>query len=235
MQRRGASNAAPSSGSSDDDDRKKLRSPGSGGSLTLVIVLLAFLVVGINFLSKLPHDVQSAGATPQTDEILAGEVKVVDEPTDDDTKKIEVFDESSSSTDKAAAPPPVVVIDPKATSTAGIIPVSNKTVPTGADAEYHVIFSTGCSIYQDWQSYVFFYFAMKSKQPGTITRIVSGCNDGDEAKLRHVFEEQIQPMSTHFKIHFTPDYSKLKPGKNFPYFNKRTSLRCLDSVLVPLV
>jgi hypothetical protein len=91
------------------------------------------------------------------------------------------------------------------------------------EPQYHIIFSTGCSIYQDWQSYIFYYFAMKSKQPGIVTRIVSGCEPEDEAKLQQFFDETIHPMSPEgrFRIHFTPDYAHIK-GKYFPYFNKRT-------------
>lgn len=73
------------------------------------------------------------------------------------------------------------------------------------NVEYHIVFSTGCSAFQDWQSYVFFYQAMKIQQPGTVTRIVSGCDETEEATLRQIFEETIVPMAPdHFKIHFTP-------------------------------
>jgi peptidyl serine alpha-galactosyltransferase len=88
--------------------------------------------------------------------------------------------------------------------------------------EYHIVFSTGCSIYQDWQSYVFFHRAMVVNQPGTITRIVSGCDDKEsEEKITQIFNEQIKPMAPdRFTIHITPDYSKLDNGKHFVYFNK---------------
>lgn len=89
--------------------------------------------------------------------------------------------------------------------------------------EYHIVFSTGCTIYQDWQSYVFFYHTMTSNQPGTITRIVSGCeNEEAEAIMKSIFAEEIAPMSPEgrFKLHITPDYSKLENGRSFVYFNK---------------
>jgi peptidyl serine alpha-galactosyltransferase len=89
--------------------------------------------------------------------------------------------------------------------------------------EYHIVFSTGCSLYQDWQSYVFFYQARMSKQPGTVTRIVSGCDDEEaEKKMQEIFDTEIGPMSPEgrFKLHFTPDYSTLPNGKKFVYFNK---------------
>jgi hypothetical protein len=91
------------------------------------------------------------------------------------------------------------------------------------DVEYHVIFSTGCTTIQDWQSYVFFYYAMVSGQPGTITRIASGCSDEDQVKLQTYFDEKIAvmvPEKGRFRIHFTPDYSRLKPGPWYKYFNK---------------
>jgi peptidyl serine alpha-galactosyltransferase len=91
------------------------------------------------------------------------------------------------------------------------------------DVEYHVIFSTGCTTIQDWQSYVFFYYAMVSKQPGTITRVASGCTSEDEGKLLAFFNDKIATMADEpgkFRIHFTPDYSRLKPGPWYKYFNK---------------
>jgi peptidyl serine alpha-galactosyltransferase len=91
------------------------------------------------------------------------------------------------------------------------------------DVEYHVIFSTGCTTIQDWQSYVFFYYAMVSKQPGTITRVASGCTPEDEGKLLAFFNDKIATMAEtpgKFRIHFTPDYSRLKPGPWYKYFNK---------------
>jgi hypothetical protein len=87
--------------------------------------------------------------------------------------------------------------------------------------KYHIVFSTGCSAFQDWQSYVFFFQALKVQQPGIVTRIVSGCDAKEEEQLRQIFAEQVAPMSSNFRIHFTPDYAKiLKPGIDYPYFNK---------------
>lgn len=102
-----------------------------------------------------------------------------------------------------------------------------KVQPIGTDnVEYHIVFSTGCSAFQDWQSYVFFYQAMKVQQPGTVTRIVSGCNETEQATLQQIFVDTIAPMSPRFKIHFTPDFAKiLKPGINYPYFNKPCGMK----------
>jgi len=91
---------------------------------------------------------------------------------------------------------------------------------TSGGVEYYIVFSTGCSLYQDWQSYVFFFQAMSANQPGTVTRIVSGCDEEDEKKMTEQFEKEIHPMAPgRFKIHFTPDYSKLPNGKSFVYWS----------------
>lgn len=110
-------------------------------------------------------------------------------------------------------------------------PVRTSSVATFDDAfgpdgvEYHMVFSTGCSTFQDWQSYVFFYHAWKSGQPGHVTRIASGCKEEDEVLLRKIFQEQIGIMSPRFHLHITPEFSNIKPGVNFKYFNKPFGLR----------
>jgi peptidyl serine alpha-galactosyltransferase len=103
---------------------------------------------------------------------------------------------------------------------------SNKLV------EYHIVFSTGCSAFQDWQSFLFYHQAWKSGQPGTVTRIVSGCQPDEQVTLQRIFDDQISPMlllkednnnersKQRFAIHFTPDYSRVKPRVNYKYFNK---------------
>ena len=86
---------------------------------------------------------------------------------------------------------------------------------------YHTIFSTGCSIYQDWQSYIFFYHFLQSGQQGHLTRIASGCNEVQESELSILFKQKILVMAPNrFHLHFTPDFSRVKPGHNFKYFNK---------------
>jgi hypothetical protein len=89
-------------------------------------------------------------------------------------------------------------------------------------SKIHVVFSTSCHVKQDWQSYLFFYSAMAHDQQGTVTRIVSGCEPEDKAKLSRDFQEKIAIMSDRFLLHFTPDYGRL-PGKNYQktkYWNK---------------
>lgn len=93
------------------------------------------------------------------------------------------------------------------------------------DEHYHLVFSTSCSPFQDWQSYVFFYFAWKVKQPGDITRIASGCSPEKEKELRDFHEKHIVPFSDRFHLHFTPDYSLISGKPPFKYYNKPFSIR----------
>jgi peptidyl serine alpha-galactosyltransferase len=97
---------------------------------------------------------------------------------------------------------------------------------------YHVVFSTSCSLQQDWESYVFFYHCMRVRQPGNITRIVSGCNDIEAKKLLEFHNKHIVSLANGsiqtFHIHFTPSYGSLylSEGKYpYKYMNKPYGLR----------
>lgn len=91
---------------------------------------------------------------------------------------------------------------------------------------YHVVFSTDCSSFQRWQSYLLFYSAFKVHQPGIITRIASGCTSGEEEKEKLFHEMISNTMSSSFKLHLTPHFSSVKDemgrdtGKDYKFFNK---------------
>jgi hypothetical protein len=97
---------------------------------------------------------------------------------------------------------------------------------------YHIVFSTSCEDQQHWESYVFFYHAHKVQQPGSVTRIVSGCTDKEGQELQIFHEQHIRPLSDNFHVHFTPDFSKgqdifgsqSKKGR-YKYMNKPYGLR----------
>ena len=102
---------------------------------------------------------------------------------------------------------------------------SNSAVAAVAVAPpYHMVFSTSCTDQQHWESYVFYYHALKVQQPGTITRIASGCKPGEAAELQTFHDLHIQPMSPHFHLHMTPDFSKVLGAdgkyKVYKYMNK---------------
>ena len=105
---------------------------------------------------------------------------------------------------------------------------SNESPFLTQSTAYHTIFSTGCSIFQDWQSYIFFYHVFRSGQEGHVTRIASGCNDEDAKKLQDMFASEIESMrpDTHH-LHLTPEYKNIpKKHKNpFKYFNKPFGVR----------
>eukprot|EP00545_Synedropsis_sp_CCMP1620_P005039 CAMPEP_0119005942 /NCGR_PEP_ID=MMETSP1176-20130426/2020_1 /TAXON_ID=265551 /ORGANISM="Synedropsis recta cf, Strain CCMP1620" /LENGTH=472 /DNA_ID=CAMNT_0006957805 /DNA_START=94 /DNA_END=1512 /DNA_ORIENTATION=- len=92
------------------------------------------------------------------------------------------------------------------------------------ETKYHVVFSTDCSDYHNWQSYVLFYHAEKIQQPGTITRIASGCSAKQALTMRDFHYHHVEPMSPRFKTHFTPSYAEID-GDMFPYYNKPFGLR----------
>lgn len=41
-----------------------------------------------------------------------------------------------------------------------------------SEPDYHIVFSTSCDLQQHWESYLFFFYAMKVKQPGHIVRAI---------------------------------------------------------------
>lgn len=90
---------------------------------------------------------------------------------------------------------------------------------------HHIIFSTGCTTFQDWQSYTFFYHAMKAGQPGHVTRIASGCKPEEAEERQRLHKERIEIMSNRFYLHLTPDFMGLKPGFRYKFFNKPYGVR----------
>ena len=56
-----------------------------------------------------------------------------------------------------------------------------------AASDIHVIFSTDCNPYQDWQSLFVFHSAYTVGQSGPITRIASGCNEEQQKKLKDLY------------------------------------------------
>jgi len=84
-------------------------------------------------------------------------------------------------------------------------------------SQYSMVFSTGCTPLQHWQSLLFFYYAHKVKQPGNVTRIASGCSKSEASKVRRTHQEKVAKMSERFHLHITPDYGF---RDNKKYWNK---------------
>ncbi|KAH8068567.1 hypothetical protein JL721_6714 [Aureococcus anophagefferens] len=90
--------------------------------------------------------------------------------------------------------------------------------------EFHVVFSTDCGKYQDWQSEVVYHSATLAGQPGRVTRIASGCTDAEAAKLRARHAEP--DLAGRFLVHLTPHFSTDgDSGKDYKFYNKPYGLR----------
>jgi len=91
-----------------------------------------------------------------------------------------------------------------------------------AKNDVHVIFSTDCSTYQDWQSLLVFHSAMAVGQKGHITRIASGCAEEKKSALTELYHK----LWPNYSVHFTPDFKKdEKTKKKYDFYNKPYGLR----------
>jgi len=82
---------------------------------------------------------------------------------------------------------------------------------------YHVVFSTGCSEFQDWQSVGVYSSAEHVGQRGPITRIASGCTPDQEVAIRHAMSH----LPKRCRVHFAPN-TKVRDhsGSVYKYANK---------------
>lgn len=81
----------------------------------------------------------------------------------------------------------------------------------------HVVFSTDCTFFQDWQSLVMFYSAVAVGQKGPITRIASGCNSEKKEVLTKLYAK----LFPQYFVHFTPDFKTDKEtSESYEFYNK---------------
>lgn len=81
-------------------------------------------------------------------------------------------------------------------------PDADEVPPQGPGSDFHVIFSTDCGTYQDWQTLVLFHSATVVGQKGPITRIASGC----DAEKKKVLTDLYKKLYPQYHVHFTPDF-----------------------------
>jgi hypothetical protein len=105
-------------------------------------------------------------------------------------------------------------------------PKSNGNGHSGGDnfPEHYMTFSTACSTSQNWQSFMFFYYAHKVSQPGYVIRIASGCSQKQQDDLVEFHRTTISKLSPKFGVHFTPDFSNIS-GDDYKYYNKPFGLQ----------
>jgi hypothetical protein len=85
------------------------------------------------------------------------------------------------------------------------------------DESYHIVFSTGCSEFQDWQSIGVYSSAETVGQRGIITRIASGCTEKQKVAL----SQALSHLPKRCRIHFAPDTEvKDHAGHFYKYANK---------------
>jgi hypothetical protein len=83
--------------------------------------------------------------------------------------------------------------------------------------EIHVIFSTDCGSFQDWQSLLLFHSAKAVGQEGHITRIASGCDNEKQLALTELYGK----LYPNYYVHFTPDFKHdPKSNKKYDFYNK---------------
>jgi len=100
------------------------------------------------------------------------------------------------------------------------------------DSNVHVIFSTDCTPYQDWQTLVVFHSALAVGQKGLVTRIASGCDDAKKEELTTLYKK----LYPHYSVHFTPDFKKdEKTNKKYDFYNKPWGLKHWLDFSVPPV
>ena len=84
-------------------------------------------------------------------------------------------------------------------------------------APVHVVFSTDCTFFQDWQSLLVFHSAIAVGQEGNITRIASGCSIEKQASLIDLYAK----LFPRYNVHFTPDFkTDKKTKKEYEFYNK---------------
>eukprot|EP00281_Chroomonas_sp_CCMP1168_P016959 CAMPEP_0206220406 /NCGR_PEP_ID=MMETSP0047_2-20121206/4861_1 /ASSEMBLY_ACC=CAM_ASM_000192 /TAXON_ID=195065 /ORGANISM="Chroomonas mesostigmatica_cf, Strain CCMP1168" /LENGTH=541 /DNA_ID=CAMNT_0053643065 /DNA_START=124 /DNA_END=1749 /DNA_ORIENTATION=- len=116
----------------------------------------------------------------------------------------------------------------EAEARAGVARPKKESVEAGGGG---IVFTSGCNLYQHWQAELVFHSHMRVGQRGSITRIVSGCGDGDTVKPEKVFrshgggladekvpkEDLYKSTNPKARIHMAPDF---EGAEAFPWLNK---------------
>lgn len=105
---------------------------------------------------------------------------------------------------------------PTQTSVDGVIKITKVTLQRGVSnslslvpsdnaetSDIHIVFSTDCGEFQDWQTLLLFHSALTVGQ-GPVTRIASGCDDAKKVILTALYKK----LHPNYHVHFTPDFSR---------------------------
>jgi hypothetical protein len=100
---------------------------------------------------------------------------------------------------------------------AAIADISFNVAHNIIEDDYHIVFSTGCSEFQDWQSIGVYSSAEAVGQRGVVTRIASGCTAEQEVAIRHATSH----LPKRCRVHFAPGTQvKDHRGSTYKYANK---------------
>lgn len=114
------------------------------------------------------------------------------------------------------------LVAPESTVHVETIQSISHTGKSGENSDMHIIFSTDCKPFMDYQTLVLFYSAVAVGQPGSVTRIVSGCTKEKEKQLTELYKK----LFPNYHVHFTPDFSYDPVKKtHYVYFNKPYGLK----------
>lgn len=91
-----------------------------------------------------------------------------------------------------------------------LVPHAMKTNPLRREI-MHVVFSTDCNPFQDWQSLLLFHSASVVGQEGYITRIASGCNEEKKKFLKKLYSSLYSSFSVHFTVRHAVPFYILEP------------------------
>jgi len=112
--------------------------------------------------------------------------------------------------------PPNTILHKDAEAFVDRPPRDSQSIKNDLD-QMHIVFSTDCSFFQDWQTLVVFHSAIHAKQPGDITRIASGCSEERQTELKALYAT----LYPQYHVHFTPDYKMdNKTKKKYDFYNK---------------
>jgi hypothetical protein len=107
---------------------------------------------------------------------------------------------------------------------------NNKNIPSTISFQHnepdndnvHIVFSTDCRFFQDWQSLLLFHSAMQIDQKGEITRIASGCDEKKKEELTTLYKK----LFPNYHVHFTPDFkTDPKTKAKYDFYNKPYGLQ----------
>ena len=132
---------------------------------------------------------------------------------------------STNSTTTATPKNAVIAATPRAATPRTPPTIATTTVAAAGNrhlGHVHVVFSTDCEPYQDWQTLVMFQSAVRVGQRGPVTRIASGCSEDKKQALTALYAK----LYPQFSAHFTPDFKHdNKTNRKYAFYNKPWGLR----------